>query len=458
MLIVEGRAHTTASLEEGTQLDLEAKKDVMPFAQFDVRTPKRRATSSSRAEESYPYYAGYAESFARDALQRLSEPGSVVYDPWNGAGTTTHAAASMGRRAYGSDLNPVMVVVARAKCASPAEIAEARSKLREVSLPRGRSRSESDPLAPWVGAAAALYLRRLVQSALPLNVSADASDQLNNIAAAVSEAGPGMCFLVLAIFRAVKAGAASTASSNPTWTKQPTQPENWNTVKEWREFIDAQFSRLAEINLEMSKSWPVDSELINIACGSSECISLPDSYVDVVLTSPPYCTRIDYAVATLVELAVLGLSTSTVNATLRKELLGTTSIRADVASIADGWGPTCAELLHSVYHHRSSGSRSYYFKNFVQYFDALYRSLEELSRIVKAGGVMCSVLQGSHYKECPIDLPRIFEEMAHSRGFSTMGIASFNVVQNMGSINRKSLIYRKPVQLTEKVLVFKREK
>jgi len=65
-------------------------------------------------------------------------------------------------------------------------------------------------------------------------------------------------------------------------------------------------------------------------------------------------------------------------------------------------------------------------------------------------------LQGSHYKEYPVDLPQIFLEMAAAHGFSLTGIASFNVGQSMGSINQKSLKYRKPVRVTEQVLVLQR--
>lgn len=444
--------------DEGSTLSKQASSaNAVGVGRFHVRTPKRRATSASKAEESYPYYAGYAESFARDALQRLSEPGVVVFDPWNGAGTTTHAAATMNRPACGTDLNPVMVIVAKAKCASPADIAAAREQFANVSRPNRGESTEDDALIPWVGAEGAGFIRRLVQSALPSRRGLETTtSELAEVGRAVSNASPGSCLLVLAIFRAVKTGAASKASSNPTWTKQPTAPARWYTAQEWRTQIAAQIDRLAEISLQMAEAWPVDSRLINIECASSEAVPLESESVDVVLTSPPYCTRIDYAVATLIELAVLGLSTSTVNSTLRRELLGTTAIREKSASRMQSWGTTCNNLLEQIYNHPSSGSRSYYYKNFVQYFDSLHRSLGELGRVVKIGGVVCSVLQGSHYKEYPVDLPQIFLEMAISHGFSLTGIASFNVGQNMGSINQKSLKYRKPVRATEKVLVLQR--
>jgi len=424
---------------------------------FNVPTPKRRPTTKSLAEETYPYYAGYAESFAREAIQRISSPGAVVFDPWNGAGTTTHAAATMGRPTFGTDLNPVMVVVSKAKCASEEDARRAQDLFDSVSEQSTAALGRDDPLALWVGPRAAGFIRHLVLQAFSVEKRDFSCTHLEDVARDVSRASRATCFLLLAIFRAVKAGAAKNVSSNPTWTKQPSPREKWGSVRDWRKAINEQLERLTKINTQISALHPVNSNLVSIECASSEAAPLEDGSVDVVLTSPPYCTRIDYAIATLIELAVLGLSTELVNATLRKDLLGTTSIRSALPERLESWGETCNVLLSRVFDHPTKGSRSYYYKNFVQYFDSLYRSVGELARVVKADGVVCAVLQGSHYKECPVDLPKIFAEMASGLGFALTETASFDVTQHLGSVNQKSLKYRKAVAVTEQVLVLQRE-
>ena len=40
---------------------------------------------------------------------------AIVVDPWNGAGTTTAAAAAFGLTAMGYDINPAAVVIGRAR-------------------------------------------------------------------------------------------------------------------------------------------------------------------------------------------------------------------------------------------------------------------------------------------------------------------------------------------------------
>src|SRR5690554_4891121 len=68
----------------------------------------------------YPYYAGYSEDFVHSAIQVLGlDQNSLLLDPWNGSGTTSFVAAREGLNFIGYDLNPVMVIVSRAKLISP---------------------------------------------------------------------------------------------------------------------------------------------------------------------------------------------------------------------------------------------------------------------------------------------------------------------------------------------------
>jgi SAM-dependent methyltransferase len=48
-------------------------------------------------------------------VSRLSDPGQVVLDPFCGSGTTLTEAQRLGRRAIGCDINPVSILISRAK-------------------------------------------------------------------------------------------------------------------------------------------------------------------------------------------------------------------------------------------------------------------------------------------------------------------------------------------------------
>src|SRR6266436_3089826 len=83
--------------------------------------PKRRGNESISSTW-YRYYPGFSESFARSVLSAVGlDQGAWVLDPWNGSGTTTSTATALGLNAYGYDLNPAMVIVAKARCLDYAE-------------------------------------------------------------------------------------------------------------------------------------------------------------------------------------------------------------------------------------------------------------------------------------------------------------------------------------------------
>lgn len=63
----------------------------------------------------YRYPARFSPSFARTAIELLTNPGDVVYDPFMGGGTTLVESMYLSRKAIGTDLNSLAVFVSKAK-------------------------------------------------------------------------------------------------------------------------------------------------------------------------------------------------------------------------------------------------------------------------------------------------------------------------------------------------------
>jgi hypothetical protein len=193
-----------------------------------------------------------------------------------------------------------------------------------------------------------------------------------------------------------------------------------------------------------------------IAVGSSEALPLGERSVDFVLSSPPYCTRIDYAVATLPELAVLGYRIDTEFDELRRSLIGTSTVPKEAPSIKAGWGKTCRSFLEQLENHTSKASESYYLKNHLQYFNSLYISVSEISRTLRPKGACILVVQDSFYKDIHNDLPKIVSEMAVERALSLERQENFGHSRVMAGVNPKVKKYRAQVTATESVLCFSR--
>ena len=63
----------------------------------------------------HPYPAKFIPQIPANLIERLSEPGDTVYDPFVGSGTTMVEAALAGRGALGTDVNPMSVLLSRVK-------------------------------------------------------------------------------------------------------------------------------------------------------------------------------------------------------------------------------------------------------------------------------------------------------------------------------------------------------
>ena len=138
------------------------------IAPLQILSPKRNKRLQTGWEGFFPYYAGYSELFARELLQSAKLPRhAVVLDPWNGSGTTTYTASALGLSSIGIDLNPVMIVVARARLLPPSEADHLRP-LAATILSHARAApptlAPDDPLLGWFDLATASFIRGLEQN------------------------------------------------------------------------------------------------------------------------------------------------------------------------------------------------------------------------------------------------------------------------------------------------------
>lgn len=71
----------------------------------------------------YPYIEGFSINFVRSILNNYSQ-NIIVYDPFNGSGTTTLTASTMSIKSYASEVNPFMRFIANTKVNSVKSILE----------------------------------------------------------------------------------------------------------------------------------------------------------------------------------------------------------------------------------------------------------------------------------------------------------------------------------------------
>src|SRR5205085_4697596 len=138
---------------------------VADAAKLVIKNPKRGKTPTGR-EAWFPYYAGFSGEFASALISSASlREDQSVLDPWNGSGTTTATAAELGCSSIGMDLNPVMVIVAKAravpkseKCSLVPLLADIVKKARRASFV---GEDDHDPLCNWFVSSSAATLRSI---------------------------------------------------------------------------------------------------------------------------------------------------------------------------------------------------------------------------------------------------------------------------------------------------------
>jgi hypothetical protein len=424
-----------------------------------MRSPKLPA-ELSRAQY-YKYYAGYSNGFVEDMIRRLAlEKKAVILDPWNGSGTTTTTASIMGIDSIGFDVNPAAVILGRARLLRPDIVGSVEPITAEIiKIAEGLHLGLSDdPFSVWFGQSTALTLREIEYSIYRLLVDesterpAYAGDwilQLSSLAAG---------FYML-LFRVVRNLVGRYVPSNPTWIKNPTGKKLGVPKSHLYEAFKAEATQFAQ-DLAHPRQLTFDDRPVegkaDIGIAESSRLPLKDESVSAVLSSPPYCTRIDYVKATLPELAVLGLAAQDVRF-LRDKMIGTPTItHRELRDCDKTIGSSAVHFIDQVIAHPSKASSTYYRTYYEQYFTGMADSLSEIRRVLRRDGRAVLVVQDSYYKEIHLDLAEVIGVMSMNLGWRDWERIDFVAPRTMASINSASRRYRSTFRTVESALILRK--
>lgn len=414
-----------------------------------IVNPKKNHEHEQIKPSWYNYYAGYSHTFTKKIITSCNlNKSAIILDPWNGAGTTTLMASIYGCRSIGIDLNPVMKVIAKAKLATIKDVPTIEKHLLSLKLTGKYSTSVNDPLLTWFDHKSVGLLRRIEQKILVNQSYETTANKIDNI-----NTSQGLMYV--ALFNAVRHFLKKFIPSNPTWVKKPKLPSEKISLH------TPIFKRtyLANLQRMVDEIKPEGSDLTtepDIIIGSSSEIPLDDNYVDLVLTSPPYCTRIDYGVAMSPELSIIAIGGNDEITSIRRKLMGSTTVPKSIDIDGEIRSSECLNFLNKIKKHSSISSQTYYYKNYAQYFLSLTKSIDEIARVLKEGRNFVCVIQDSFYKDIHCDLPKILIEMGSSSGLIASEIRNFENKQNMANVNSKSKKYRDTSLANEAVAILQK--
>src|ERR1041384_7022266 len=102
--------------------------ELMPVYVNKLWTAKQR---DAHPLHEISYRACFKPQVPRFFIERLTQPGDVVYDPFSGRGPPALEAALLGRRVLANDVNPLSRILARPRL-EPATIEEVSERLARV--------------------------------------------------------------------------------------------------------------------------------------------------------------------------------------------------------------------------------------------------------------------------------------------------------------------------------------
>src|SRR6266496_1451627 len=103
-------------------------EDAVPVFVNEFWTSKQRAASSLHE---ISYRACFKPQLPRFFIERLTEPESLVYDPFLGRGTTMIEAALLSRRVAGCDINPLSSILTAPRLRPPT-VRDVRDRLASL--------------------------------------------------------------------------------------------------------------------------------------------------------------------------------------------------------------------------------------------------------------------------------------------------------------------------------------
>lgn len=416
---------------------------------LELPTPKQKRSKKKPRDLIYPFYAGFSRDFARSIIDQLSVIGcESIIDPWNGSGTVTLAASTGGLFGSGTDINPVMVLAAKSKLVTKGRAVSAiQQAIRSLHAIRSFSTDINefdDPLGQWFDTTTVALLRAIVEIlGLP---------QIQTLSQSALDVSNVKALVAVTLFRTVRKLLRPFLTTNPTWIKRA--GEEVSKISISSSSLNEAFQETGSEVCSLIAGEPLGHAIpARISLASSTALPFKSSSFDACLTSPPYCTRIDYVVATMPEIALISKSLELAS-TLRSTMLGTIVVPEDVSYRSMNWGRTCNDILDQVLSHPSKASSTYYFKTLVGYFSRLYNSLREIARVLRIGGTSIIVAQGSYYKDILVDLPKVIQEMFRSLGLEETESLGFKSEQNFSTIHKNRIVNRRDLNVPEVVLWF----
>ena len=404
----------------------------------------------------HSYAAKCPPQLARYGIENFSQLGDTVLDPMVGSGTTLVEAKLLGRNAIGYDIDPLACLIAQVKCRelSDKSIEDAYKTIIE-STQKQLSQIDNCCKVP----------EDLDQSDMPdfLNreywFSSDVSISLSVLSTVITntELTDDLRDFFWVAFSSIILTKVSVANARDIIHSRHHYFEHTSTPNVILKFSD----RVRKMRKQMLEFGNLCRELpkVDIIVHQTDARKLPldNSCIDLVFTSPPYATALDYPRAHFLSVAWmqarLGLNLEQYK-TNGATYIGSERGRIGKQFILDEKISALPHTQQTILKLAETDKRQ---ANLIQrYFVDMNTVFGEISRVLKNGSTAIIVVCPSHIRKVEIQTHELFTEIAEISGLKLKEERTRTI-----DGNKRILPYMKESfgnrMSTEYVLIYKKE-
>jgi hypothetical protein len=362
----------------------------------------------------HSYAAKCPPQLVKYGVQYYSKPGEVVLDPMAGSGTTLVQSRLMGRHAIGFDIDPLARLIARVK-ATPIDDDEISAAYSEVksnaeqdvrllhsiitpSAVRHRARPPNFPKRNY------WFMSSVSETLALLSFHIDAT-----VMSKTCRDFLWVAFSSLILARTSVANAQDIIHSRHHYFEHPEPPDVLSKFDKRLKTMRRQMKEFRDI----CERYPAVHT--SVRTGDARRLALGDETVDLIFSSPPYASALDYPRSHFLAVAwmqaALGINLETYRAKAPSYIgseLG--AVQVETLPGFENLAKTqqvIKRLKRLSLRHASLTHR---------YFSDMHKTLSEMHRVLRPGRHAIIVICPSHIRKTPVPTHKVFAEMGNELG------------------------------------------
>ncbi|MCK4553890.1 hypothetical protein KAU19_02925 [Candidatus Parcubacteria bacterium] len=363
------------------------------------------------------YPAKFIPQIVSRLVEKYTKKGNLVVDPFGGCGTTLVEARVMGRKSIGVDINPVAVLIAKAKKTpiNPSKLEECflglKNKINSFNKNTKVKAIEHERIDYWFG-----------------------PEEKRKLAFIFSEISKLKNKDIINFFYC---GFSNILKNCSIWLQKSNKPTRDLSKKPADPFVA--FSRQVKAMLRGNADFfnlLQEKKCLkipcNVYCADARKIPTKNNTVNLIVTSPPYVTSYEYA--DLHQLTALWFEYTKNLSNFRKKFIGTShnGIKDIILN---------SRIAENIKQDLEKKSKKLA-KEVAIYFSEMNQCFGEMKRILKKGGRSCIVIGNTSLKGVEILNAEVFVEQMQNLGFKIDDIIErvYNFINNIFKIKNYATI------------------